>query len=204
MVENTYKLNGDGYIHVSIHDKPSSKIEGLKSISDSSILNKFCNSGYCEMPCYSFRQEKRMPDLKRCLQYNTLLMSGKVLPYDLLPIFFNEAFARLKAFGELQNFNDLKNLVNTCTVNSGTRFSLWSKRKNLIGRFFKRNEKPSNLRLIYSSPKVDLPIDIIPDFFDIGFEVMSKGPINCQRKCKNCMICYDKTRIKKVRELVRY
>jgi hypothetical protein len=73
-------------------------------------------------------------------------------------------------------------------------FALWTKRKDLIRKFYSKNEKPSNLILIYSNPKIDAVMHNVPEFFNRTFNNVSKKSAvkqNCTgQKCKDCLLCY--------------
>lgn len=83
--------------------------------------------------------------------------------------------------------------MNICNKNEDVTFTLWTKRNDLIKRYFKEHKKPKNLILIFSNSKFDKPMDKIPLHFDKTFNVINKDSnikANCSGKCKDCMICY--------------
>ena len=79
-------------------------------------------------------------------------------------------------------------------INSPLLF-LWSKRFDLIKKFFDENKKPDNLILIYSNPKLNKPLEKLPKYFDKTFNnVLENENVdqqNCTgQKCKDCLACY--------------
>ena len=100
-------------------------------------------------------------------------MSESIIPWDNLPRIFDLYF-RFDSHGELINLNNIQNFVNICLKNPKTSFTLWSKRFDLIKKFFDNNEKPENLILIYSNSKLNKPLDKLPKYFDKTFNNVIK------------------------------
>ena len=88
-----------------------------------------------------------------------------------------------------------KNLILICKKNPHTNFSLWTKRTDVVIPYLNKNDKPSNLILIYSNPKTNHILRKIPKHFDKVFNNVSKDlhkeEQNCTgQKCKDCLACY--------------
>ena len=99
---------------------------------------------------------------------------------------------------DLENNINLKNYVLICKANPWTNFALWTKRKDLIQKFFDKHKKPKNLILIYSNPAVDKPIKKTFGYFDKIFNNVSADKFtdiqNCTgQQCINCLRCYNKS-----------
>jgi hypothetical protein len=141
------------------------------------------------------------------LEYNSVVLSERVIPDRLLPVLKDEIF-RFSSHGELINLNHLSNLYNICKINPRTIFSLWSKRVSLVQKFLKH--KPENIILLYSNPRIDGK-EILPKGFDKCFSVYSKEyaiknkvKINCTGHCINCLKCYNLgNKEKYIRELLK-
>ena len=188
-------------VHVSIM---TGKLQGLRAISTNTVSNPFCIKMYNSKnkkiictKCYSHDMlntyRKNMQD---CLQKNSNLLSNHYID-NQIPV-LNDLYFRYNAHGELINELHLHNLVQICLKNPKTNFALWSKRKDLVKKYFSKNDKPSNLILVYSNPVMNKPIDIrdIPLYFDKTFNNVDHDKFtkeqNCTgQKCIDCLKCYN-------------
>jgi hypothetical protein len=138
------------------------------------------------------------------VQRNSELLSVELLTQDIPHI--NAVVFRFNSTGELINAANLKNYAAIAERNQHCFFTLWTKRKDLINAYFDTHEKPKNLSLIYSINKID-SLDIEPPrHFSKTFAVYSKNSsasINCDSKCKDCMLCYSNNDIKNIREVIK-
>ena len=195
-----------GKIHVS---KGSGKMEGIFSINTSTTNNKFCQqmaktSDICK-GCYALRNEKMRPNLVKALERNEELFTQK----DFIPEEIPFKVIRFHSFGELINRTHWNNIVKLVLVNPSTRFSLWTKRVNIIHAFLNEGGIiPSNLTLIYSNPSLNSERKTPPKGFHKVFNVFESKfikdngiDINCGGKsCKDCMICYSDSKVVVVNE----
>ena len=157
------------------------KLEGFKAISTNTLTNEFCQKMYNSKKeniictkCYSMEMLQGMR--KNCApawQRNSDALSLGIISQHLLPTIL-DAFFRFSAHGELINLTHLENLHNITLHNPHCSFALWTKRKDLIRKFYSKNEKPSNLILIYSNPKIDAVMHNVPEFFNRTFNNVSK------------------------------
>ena len=186
-------------IHIS---KMTGKLEGFQAISTNTITNSYCNKNYDKQDpdnictfCYSNEMLKTFrKNMAPALQRNTDLLAAKVLHPDGLPV-INSAFFRFNAHGELINEINLINYVNIAIKNPHCNFSLWTKRYDIIAKYFKKNDKPKNFILIYSTPRINHILDKIPPYFDKTFSTVPESQHqdrqNCTgQKCKDCLLCY--------------
>jgi hypothetical protein len=121
-------------------------------------------------------------------------------------------FFRFSAEGELINETHFINLVKIARANSGTLFTLWTKRPDIVASALQnwRISKPSNLYLIRSSPMLNKEAPL-PQGFDKVFTVYTPDfvqknniKINCGAKsCMGCQICYTRNSIVYVKEQVK-
>ena len=65
-------------------------------------------------------------------------------------------------------------LINIVNKNKHCNFTLWSKRNDIIKKYFDKNIKPKNLILIYSNPKLNKPMNKPPKYFDKTFNNVIK------------------------------
>lgn len=107
-------------------------------------------------------------------------------------------FARFHSHGEIENDYTLYNLVTIARHHTDTKFTLWTKRADIVARVkAKIKQFPSNIRLIYSNPVVGVPMSKPPKNFHGVFNVFPKGVdeaknnINCKGKCIECRVCYS-------------
>jgi len=141
------------------------------------------------------------------LQRNSDLLSAKVLDHNQLPTILN-AFFRFNAHGELINETHLINLVNIALHNPHCNFALWTKRNDIITKYFKYNDKPKNLILVYSNSKISNIMQKLPKYFDKTFNnVLEDEHVekqNCTgQQCKNCLLCYQHNGVTTIVEKVK-
>ena len=179
----------------------SGKLQDIRSLNTNTLTNEFCISMYnssaddiiCRK-CYSMSMLNGLR--KNCApswQENSDILSGGLIPPHMLPTIL-DAFFRFSSHGELINMIMLENFHNITLHNPHCSFALWTKRKNFIRKFYSQHEKPANLILIYSNPRIDAVMDQPPEFFDRTFNNVSKGSDvaqNCTgQKCRDCLLCY--------------
>lgn len=179
----------------------SGKLQDIRSLNTNTLTNEFCVSMYnssaddiiCRK-CYSMSMLNGLR--KNCApswQENSDILSGGLIPPHMLPTIL-DAFFRFSSHGELINMTMLENFHNITLHNPHCSFALWTKRKNFIRKFYSQNEKPANLILIYSNPRIDAVMNQPPEFFDRTFNNVSKGSDvaqNCTgQKCRDCLLCY--------------
>ncbi len=177
------------------------KLSGFKALNTNTLSNEFCmkmyNSGKDDIICTKCYSAEMLQGLrKNCVpawQKNSDILSGGLIPPHMLPTIL-DAFFRFSGHGELINRIHLENLHNITIHNPHCDFALWTKRKNLINDFYAKNDKPANLILIYSNPRIDAVMNEPPKHFDRTFNNVSKGSDvdqNCTgQKCKDCLLCY--------------
>jgi len=145
--------------------------------------------------CYSHTMLKSYrKNMQPALQRNSEALANKVLDIDLLPTIL-DAFFRFNAHGELINLTHLENLNRIAKKNPHCSFALWTKRNDLIAKYYATREKPDNLTLIYSNPRVGTIMRKPPKHFDRTFNnVLEHEHVeeqNCTgQKCKDCRLCY--------------
>lgn len=179
----------------------SGKLQDIRSLNTNTLTNEFCISMYnssaddiiCRK-CYSMNMLNGLR--KNCApswQENSDILSGGLIPPHMLPTIL-DAFFRFSSHGELINMTMLENFHNITLHNPHCSFALWTKRKNFIRKFYSQNEKPANLILIYSNPRIDAVMNQPPEFFDRTFNNVSKSSDvaqNCTgQKCRDCLLCY--------------
>jgi hypothetical protein len=194
-------------VHVSTM---SGKLKGIPAVNCNTLSNSYCGtmrkSGtekkkvICKM-CYSAAMLEG--SRKNCVtkfQYNSDWFS---VPQTEFPV-INSAWFRLHGHGELINDIHFENYIRLADANPQTHFVLWTKRRDIINRYFNSvrafvddvdSYLPDNLRLIYSNPIIDCIMLEPPKHFHKVFNTVSfdNELENCTgRKCLDCRICYDK------------
>ena len=162
-------------LHIS---KGSFKLEKINNISTNTLTNEYCikqknKKDIICFKCYSFTTLNFRKGMIPLLENNSKLLSKSIIEWYNLPRIFDIYF-RFSSHGELINLNHLENLNNICLKNPKTTFALWSKRFDLIKKFYDNNKKPSNLILIYSNPKLNKPLKKLPKYFDKTFNNIVK------------------------------
>ena len=186
-------------IHIS---KMTGKLEGLRAISTNTTTNDYCTKQYNKKDsknictfCYSQEMLRTYrKNMALALQRNSDIIGKKIIHDDGLPIIL-DAFFRFNAHGELINEINLINYVNIALKNPHCNFSLWTKRFDIVSKYFKDNKKPKNFILIYSNPKINNILKVVPKYFDKTFnnvqEDLDIEKQNCTgQKCKDCLLCY--------------
>jgi hypothetical protein len=214
--------------------KMHGKMEGVGSISTNPTENKFCRvmsqgshrgKGRCTgsvcRRCYSVSglipgKDKSKPAPRETsiagLSRNSRLLSQQII--ENVPK-IKQHFFRFSAEGELINEVHLLNLYKIARANPGVRFTLWTKRPDIVAstasKYGRSYPKPQNLHLIRSAPYLNTPVDI-PRGFEKVFtvytpEYLEKHPeikIICGAKsCVNCKVCYTNNNIRYVSEKLK-
>jgi len=111
---------------------------------------------------------------------------------------FSNDIVRLHGHGELINQTHLHNFVELVKFFPDITFALWSKRIDIVRKYFKTHKiMPSNLILVYSNPKKNRILTNVPTPFHKVFnnvDMTNKSTLkeNCTgQKCNDCRICYN-------------
>ena len=162
-------------LHIS---KGSFKLDKIDNISTNTKTNDYCikqnkkQNTIC-FKCYSFKGLEFRKNMIPLLQNNSDLLSKNIIDIDFLPIIYSIYF-RFNSHGELINEIHLINLINIVNKNKHCNFALWSKRNDIIKKYFDNNVKPDNLILIYSNSKLNKPMNKLPKHFDKTFNNVIK------------------------------
>lgn len=186
-------------VHISIM---TGKLDGLRAISTNTRTNPYCvkqnasgdPNNICTK-CYSHTMlSSYRKNMQPALQRNSDALATQVLTQAELPRIVDPVF-RFDAHGELINETHLINLVLICEYNPGTSFALWTKRNDIVSKYFRARSKPANMILIYSNPKISNIMRKPPRHFDRTFNNVLEHEYvdqqNCTgQQCKNCLLCY--------------
>jgi len=197
-------------VHITIGN---GKLELINSINTNPLVNDFClrmsqkPNTICSN-CYSMKTIRRWRAVEKPLNRNTIELSETVLPIRDLPT-INALYFRFNSHGELINKNHIYNLLKICRKNPKVKFTLWTKRVDIIA-FLNIETKPKNLIVVYSSPIVNKIADIHMEYFDKVFTVFTEEYVrntptllNCNRKCINCLKCYTSNSIREINEIIK-
>ena len=186
-------------VHISIM---TGKLDGLRAISTNTRTNDYCikqnasgdPTNICTK-CYSHTMlSSYRKNMQPALERNSQALSTRVLTQAELPRVMDSVF-RFDAHGELINETHLLNLVAICEYNPATSFALWTKRNDIVSKYFRTRAKPANMILIYSNPKISHIMAKPPKFFDRTFNNVLEHEYverqNCTgQQCKDCLLCY--------------
>jgi protein gp37 len=185
---------------IHITNKMNGKMSGMVSINTSPMDNNYClsmskvDTNVCGK-CYSINMMKMYKNADKCFQRNGDMLSTSLLSDQETPRTTNHT-VRFNAHGELINGTHFANLIKICQANPKTTFTLWTKRSDLVSKVIRDFGKPSNLILVKSSNAINVR-EKLPEHFNKVFTVYSKDNkgkafINCgEKKCIDCMTCYD-------------
>ena len=184
------------YLHIS---KGSGKMKNIDSLNTDNTIIDFCKKMYHSKnkniictDCYAWRM--LLTFRKNCIpkfRANTKKLKD-LIKWDDLPRLFS-TILRINSFGEIQNENHFLNVVNIAKKNPDTKIVVYTKRATIIKKVLSRINRPGNMILIYSNPIKDKIINTIPKFFDKVFNCVTenRNDINCNKKCLDCMACYN-------------
>lgn len=199
------------YSPVIVSDNMSGKMAGIPSISTSVLENPICKKrreqkdSICSK-CFAANTAGRYSSLAKNLKSNLELLTGEILPENVLPRFIPELsnIVRFESFGDLANINQAINYLNIAKVNPDVRFAIWTKNISFLAKAVEMVGKPENIRIIYSSPIVNHAIDVektkrtypgidaVFTVYDKKYIAENNTEINCGGKsCITCRNCYD-------------
>jgi hypothetical protein len=177
------------------------KMAGVPHISVAAGESGICKA--CEMAkiCYAMRYQSLRPSVRKSYLQNGEDLTAKVYDMSEIP-YVNSHMCRFDAFGELYTGKkgeiQLTNYCNTARKNPDTTFVLWTRNYRMIADYFtlrkggEVREKPANLKVIRSTPRVDDPVLTIPAGWDGVFSVVTHKyaqdnniVINCGTKDEN-------------------
>ena len=190
-------------MHSLIHtSNMTGKLEDMQAISTNTMTNEYCikqnasgNANNICTKCYSHTMLKSYrKNMQPSLQRNSDALSSKVHDEIYLPTIL-QAFFRFNAHGELINLTHLENLNRIAKKNPHCAFALWTKRNDIVSKYYATRDKPKNMILIYSNPKISTIMAKPPKHFDRTFNnVLEHEEVekqNCTgQKCKDCRLCY--------------
>jgi len=199
-------------MHISVM---TGKLEGLRAISTNTATNPFCvrqnacgdENNICTK-CYSHTMLRSYrKNMQPALQRNSDLLAARVLSVKEIP-FIGDAFLRINAHGELINETHLANIVQIAKVNAHCRVALWTKRKDIVNKYFRENPKPDNLVLIFSNSRINNIMAQPPQYFNKTFNNVAENLFvdqqNCTgQKCRDCMLCYSENNTTTIVEKVK-
>lgn len=168
------------------------KMSGMWSWGNTSPLsNNFCmHSCSFTNHCYAKRYCMIRPTVNKAYTRNYEILS-KPMKESLLswaPL----GSHRIQAFGELINDNHWRNCVLLATLNQHAKFTIWTKRWDIIEKSTWRI--PENLQVIASGAY--LSNDLIPGYptFLVSKEEPEGKYWKCEGRCIECQYCYGWSR----------
>lgn len=197
------------YVGLHFTTEHTAKMAGMISISTVSGLNIRCEKNarikgsICEK-CFSRAMEKRGMAGKDGQILTMAMLTLCDIPSELMPI-MNAIFARIEAFGDIENVQQVKNYVKLINENPYTRFGWWTKNPDIINEYYSEyNHMPGNVQIIYSSLMMNKAVNMetikaMYPFIDKIFTVYESETmaiecgktVNCGKlHCLTCHKCY--------------
>ena len=191
------------------------KLAGLAAINTNTLSNAFCQKQHAADKticgdCYSVRMLKQ--HRKSCVdpwEANSRALARPITDLELAALadrLRNLRFVRFHGHGELQNRDHLQNFFRIAAALTGTTFTLWTKRADLVRSVAKSEPIPANLILIYSNPRTDRVRSEPPRHFHKVFNnTRAADPRdNCTgRKCLDCLNCYQSSGPVSIVEMIK-
>ena len=192
-------------IHIS---HLSGKMDKVRAISTYAGMNPSCmklmkNKDTVCSHCYAYKQVESgvYPNQRACLERNGKALSGSLL--DIVPNLSRQEIFRFESHGDVINDIHARNYLRIAKANPTVKFAAWTKRPPIWERAIKEEGKPSNLKIVFSSPMVNKMLDVrtLFPFIDTIFTVYEKGvetphqfPCQCgPGSCNRCRQCYTKS-----------
>lgn len=201
-------------LHWTVH---IGKLGGIDSLNSSCRANKCClarmqnGEAVCSQ-CFA----NALLAFRLCLEchmlVNTWILNSHELTDEEIPIVKYskkkmaenpDLYVRIESYGDVSSELQCRNYAKVVRKNPDYRFTAWTKNLEFWDREIKKNGKPKNLRLGFSSLKLnemqEIPEKYIP-ILDFIFTVYEKAyaeahpeiEINCGgRHCAGCGLCYD-------------
>lgn len=188
-------------------NKPTTnKMQGLMSLMfnfpDFCMNNRLNCKSVCKS-CYAFIQTSiRGRSLWPKLKHNTNVFENGLIHFNKFESPLN--VLRFSSYGELSSMNQLLNIILTAKYNSHLSCAIWSKRYNYISKV--KHLLPSNLITVWSASQINSMTFTIPQGFIKSFYVyknidaLQKAKekatmegfkvVECQKLCKECLVCY--------------
>ena len=210
-IANSRYING---LHFTV--KHSGKMAGMASLSTSVTTNERCKKNatikgsVCEK-CFAAKHMRVFTNNAGPLEENQRILTGSVLPMDLLPT-INNLYFRFEAFGDLNNATQVKNYFNICYKNPRVKFALWTKNPDYIAEAIADGyEKPENLNIVLSSLFLNKQrsnpfpfVDKVFTVYDPEHIAAENVEINCGAKsCFSCGLCYEKNGVTVINEKLK-
>ena len=187
--------------------KMSGKLFGIDAVNSNPLSNPYCIQQYGKQDdtiicteCYSIDMlETYRSNCVPNFENNNVTLST-IIHTDFSYLKFSNDIVRINGHGELLNLTHLHNICNMAFAFPNHTFALWSKRIDIVRKYFKNNSIPSNLILIYSNPKKNKVVSKIPYPFHKVFNnvnlnwnnVSPNLKENCTgQKCNDCRLCYN-------------
>ena len=168
--------------------------------------------------CFSVNLQLMKQTTRDKLIRNTLLLAFYDIPQEAFTGLLKpdvEIF-RLESFGDLMNSVQFGNYLKLVRANPRVTFAEWTKKPWIMAHTFKTENKPENLIVIISAPRLNdtITIDKVKSdwpFADKVFTVYTKDyitengvEINCGAlKCFTCRKCYEHNGITELKEQVK-
>ncbi len=176
------------------------------SINTNPLNNPYCNRMATVKECIcSSCYSRRMLGTSRINCSDPWTRNGKILSDsvfhswdlpDLTKCACNGAF-RFSSHGELINEIHLINLCSIARCNPHITFGLWTKRTDMVQANL--DIVPDNMVLVASTHQIDAREPELPGGFHKVFGAYTPEyaedndvTINCEGKCRDCMVCYRK------------
>ena len=182
----------------------SGKLFGIDAINSNPLSNPFCIEQHDKQDdtiicteCYSIDMlETYRSNCVPNFENNNVTLST-IIHTDFSYLKFRNDIVRINGHGELLNQTHLHNICNMAFAFPNHTFALWSKRIDIVRKYFKNNSIPSNLILIYSNPKKNRVMTKVPTpfhkvFNNVDMTNQSTLEENCTgQKCNDCRVCYN-------------
>lgn len=193
-------------IHISHLTGKMDKVRAISTYAGdnpSCLALMKCKDTVCSH-CYAYKQVESgiYPNQRTCLERNGKALSGALL--NIVPNLSKQQIFRFESHGDVINVTHARNYIRIAKSNPTVQFGAWSKRPEVWKAALKEEGKPANLRLVYSSPMLNMPVNIKKayPFFDSEFTVYEKEATpaadswkcRCSKgSCNSCRFCYTKS-----------
>lgn len=180
-------------------DSTATNCDFCKLMREAAKENKLHICGYC----YDYSQEHGFKGANVINRHtlNMIIMSEVEFTVDELRVLNVAYINRVNSSGDVPNVTYAKNMLKLCFAFPSVRFGFWAKNTAAVVAACDELGKPSNVKLIQSSPIIGKAVKLAP-YFDVVFVVyltkeatekaIAAGAKECNgKKCKACGFkCY--------------
>ena len=201
----------------------SAKLDDVNACSTACSCNPVCCArskdpdSICAS-CFAFTTFERYNDLEQATVINFIVLNAMVYStkvWQAISIPTNNGMFRIEAFEDVASAVQAANYILIAKAHKYLlNYGVWSKNLGYWSTAFNAYGKPSNMVFNASSPVLNTPIEIKPEYmwfvdhvftvYTADYAIANHIEINCgNRVCKHCKHCYTRKNSMYVNEILK-